>query len=143
MAKPKIRHLAIMARDPEKVAQFYADVFDMKVIHVGNEGGGTAKFLSDGYLTLAILPHKLKGSAPVGLNHFGFHVENRGEIMDRIVAKGLEEPQERPAERPYAEYRGCDIEGNWFDISQHGFEEVETGFDRAAKSDKAKTKVPA
>ena len=143
MAKPKIRHLAIMARDPEKVAQFYADVFDMKIIHVGDEGNGKAKFLSDGYLTLAILPQTLKGSAPVGLNHFGFHVENRSEIMERIVAKGLEEPKERPAERPYAEYRGCDVEGNWFDISQHGFEEVETGFDRAEKTAGTKTKVPA
>ena len=141
MQKPKIRHLAIMARDPEKVAQFYADVFDMKIIHTAS--GGKSRFLSDGYLTLAILPHKLEGSAPVGLNHFGFHVENRSEIMERIVAKGLEEPKQRPAERPYAEYRGCDVEGNWFDLSQHGFEEVETGFDRAEKAARAKSTVPA
>ena len=136
MDKPKIRHLAIMSRNPEKLAQFYADVFDMKIIHTA--GGGKSRFLSDGYLTLAILPHKLEGSAPVGLNHFGFHVENRSEIMQRLVAQGVEEPKERPAERPYAEYRGVDLEGNWFDLSQHGFEEVETGHDRAAKATKGK-----
>jgi catechol 2,3-dioxygenase-like lactoylglutathione lyase family enzyme len=141
MDKPKIRHLAIMSRNPEKLAQFYADVFDMKIIHTGGDSS-KARFLSDGYLTLAILPHKLQGSAPVGLNHFGFHVGNRSEIMRRIVAQGLEEPKERPAERPYAEYRGVDLEGNWFDLSQHGFEEVETAFDRAEKEAREKAKAP-
>jgi hypothetical protein len=46
----------------------------------------------------------------------------------------LEEPQLRPPQRPYAEYRGCDPDGNQFDVSVHGFEEVETGEDRAKKA---------
>ena len=29
---PKIRHLAIICMDPEKLAQFYCEVFDMKVV---------------------------------------------------------------------------------------------------------------
>ena len=135
MAKPKIRHLAIMARDPEKLAKYYERVFEMKIIHTAKNDG--AFFVSDGYLTMAILKHKLEGSAPVGLNHFGFWVDNRDEIMSRIVAEGLEEPKKRPADRPYAEYRGCDPEGNGFDISQHGYEQVETEEDRQKK---AKTK---
>jgi catechol-2,3-dioxygenase len=135
MAKPKIRHLALMARDPEKLAKYYERVFDMKIIHTSRNDG--AFFVSDGYLTMAILKHKLEGSAAVGLNHFGFWVENREEIMTRIVAEGVEEPKKRPADRPYAEYRGCDPEGNGFDISQHGFETVETEDDRQKK---AKTK---
>ena len=79
----------------------------------------------------------LDGSAPVGLNHFGFAVEDREEIMRRIKELGMEAPKKRPSDRPFAEYRACDPEGNFFDISQHGFDMVETDADRA------KRKVPA
>ena len=129
MAKPKIRHLALFARDPIALAKYYEKVFDMKIIHTADDRGSC--FLSDGYLTMALLKHQLEGSAPVGLNHFGFWVENRGEIMRRITDYGLEEPKKRPANRPYAEYRACDPEGNFFDLSQHGYEVVETEADRA------------
>jgi catechol-2,3-dioxygenase len=132
---PKIRHLAIFARDTAGVARYYEKVFDMKVVHTSPSGENF--FLSDGYLTLAILKHRLEGSAPVGLNHFGFTVEDRNEIARRIQELGLEEPRKRPADRPFAEYRACDPEGNFFDISQHGFEMVETEDDRVKQKEPA------
>ena len=58
MAKPKIRHLAILARNPKKMADYYTKVFDMEIIHKNPQG--TAFFLSDGYITMAVLPHKLE-----------------------------------------------------------------------------------
>jgi catechol 2,3-dioxygenase-like lactoylglutathione lyase family enzyme len=122
MSKSKIRHLAIVARDPAALARYYEKVFDMKLIHASKLG---AYFVSDGYLTLAIIQHRLTGSAPVGLNHFGFSVEDREEVMKRIKEYGLEEPKQRPDDRPYAEYRACDPEGNFFDISAHGFEDAQ------------------
>jgi catechol 2,3-dioxygenase-like lactoylglutathione lyase family enzyme len=122
MSKPKIRHLAIVARDPAAMARYYEKVFDMKLIHASKLG---AYFVSDGYLTLAIIQHRLTGSAPVGLNHFGFSVEDREEVMKRIKEYGLEEAKQRPDDRPYAEYRACDPEGNFFDISAHGFEDAQ------------------
>ena len=66
---PKIRHLAIKTRHPAKLAEFYSQVFDMKVIHTEKSG---SVFLSDGYLTLAILRNR-GDYAPSGFNHFGFH----------------------------------------------------------------------
>ena len=129
MSTPKIRHLALFARDPEKLAKFYEDAFQMKRVHDKNN----AFFLSDGYLTVAILPATANGSTLPGLNHFGFKVEDRDETMQQVVAAGAQEPSKRPADRPYAEYRGYDLEGNMFDISQHGFEEVETEVDRQHK----------
>jgi catechol 2,3-dioxygenase-like lactoylglutathione lyase family enzyme len=129
MSTPKIRHLALFARDPEKLAKFYEDAFQMKRVHDKNN----AFFLSDGYLTVAILPATANGSTLPGLNHFGFKVEDRDETMQQVVAAGAAEPSKRPADRPYAEYRGYDLEGNMFDISQHGFEEVETEVDRQHK----------
>ena len=133
METPKIRHLALFARNPAKLAKYYVDVFQMKQVHSRDN----AVFLSDGYITMAILPATSRGATLPGLNHFGFKVDDREEILDRIEAHGAETPTKRPSDRPYAEYRGYDLEGNMFDISQHGFEEVETEVDRERK------KVPA
>ena len=132
MSKPKIRHLALYARDPEKLAQFYIDVFDMELIH--SDGPGKGQYLSDGYFTLAILKHRLEASAMHGLNHFGFTVDSRAERTAKLVAHGVEEPKARPADRPFAEYRAVDPEGNWFDLSEHGFGSVETAEDRATSA---------
>ena len=133
MATPKIRHLAIFARDPAKMARYYQTVFDMKLVHTYGE----ACFVSDGYLTMAILKHRLDGSAPVGLNHFGFVVDSNEEIIRRTADFGLEAPKKRPADRPFAEFRACDPEGNFFDVSQHGYEVVETEQDRAKRKEPA------
>ncbi|MBV8534785.1 MAG: VOC family protein [Alphaproteobacteria bacterium] len=121
MAKPKIRHLALFARNPAKLADFYHEVFEMEIVHKSPSG---ACFVSDGYLTLALLPHRLEAEAAVGLNHFGFHVEDREELSRRLVAAGTEEPKKRPSNRPFAEYRAVDPEGNWFDLSEHGYSEA-------------------
>lgn len=86
---------------------------------------GPAYFVSDGYLTLAILPFIIEGSTPTcGLNHFGFAVEDCEEIAARLAAFGIGKPKKRPADRPYAEVRAADPDGNMFDLSQRGFEET-------------------
>lgn len=131
MAKPQIRHLALFARDPEKVAKFYERVFEMEIAHKNT--AGNAYFLTDGYISLAVLPHSTAKEAAVGLNHFGFMVEDQDEIARRIEDSGLEGPTKRPADRPYAETRACDPEGNMFDLSVHGFDRVETNGQRDAR----------
>lgn len=143
MARPKIRHLAILARNPKKMADYYTKVFDMEVIH--KNPAGTAFFLSDGYITLAVLPHKLENDGSLGLNHFGFQIDSVDEMMKKIAAfdPEIEEPKKRPADRPYAEYRGCDTEGNGFDLSEHGFERAETNAERDAKKTPAPKKEKA
>ena len=119
MAKPKIRHLALFAQDPQKLAKFYQEVFEMELIR----DTGTACFVSDGYLTLALLPFKIDGATPTcGLNHFGFSVDDKEELTQRIVKFGLKPPVKRPNDRPYAEVRAIDPEGNMFDMSEKGFQ---------------------
>ena len=112
MSRPRVRHIAFVAQDPKKVATFYEQVFDMKIIHSGPsepKNPDWAYYVSDGYLTMAILPFSVEGSAkPVGFK--------------------------RPGDRPFAEERAADPEGNMFDISEHGFEEVETEVQRAGKA---------
>jgi catechol 2,3-dioxygenase-like lactoylglutathione lyase family enzyme len=109
----------MFASDPARMAQFYKNVFEMEIVRISP--GSNAHFLSDGHINLAILPHSTEGQAPRGLNHFGFEVEDQDEISRRIVREGLPEPKQRPADRPYAEQRGADPEGNMFDISHRGF----------------------
>ena len=125
---PKIRHLAIKTKNPAKLAEFYAQVFDMKVLH--SEKGG-AIYMSDGYFTLAILRNRGEAT-PSGINHFGFHVDDLAEIEARL--KKFDEPMTaRPSTRPFAEHRAMDPDGNLFDISVHGFDEIEYAADRKKK----------
>jgi catechol 2,3-dioxygenase-like lactoylglutathione lyase family enzyme len=115
MPRPKLRHLALFARKPKELAEFYRDAFEMEIIRSSESG---AQFLSDGDFTLAILPHKLEWEAAVGLNHFGFTVDSIETVCDRLEGQGVERPKERPSGRIYAEYRGVDPEGNWFDLGE-------------------------
>ena len=115
----KLRHLGIRTEDTGKLASFYVDVFDMKVIHKSKEEGGTI-FLSDGYFNLAIIPNKDQ-NATNGLYHFGFEVESGEAIVEKMKKINPNKlPKPRPNGRPYAETRGSDPDGNYFDISEHG-----------------------
>jgi catechol 2,3-dioxygenase-like lactoylglutathione lyase family enzyme len=125
-AVPKIRHLAIVCMDPEKLAKFYCEVFDMKVVE---RNGRRNVFLSDGYITLALLRQKAEGK-PCGLNHFGFHVEDSAVIAERMKHWKVVGPEERPADRAYAELRATDPEGNNFDLAEGGFERSAPGGDK-------------
>jgi catechol-2,3-dioxygenase len=121
---PKLRHLAIRTEDTGKLAQFYMDVFEMELMHKDKKEGG-AIFLSDGYFNLAILPNH-EQNAPNGLYHFGFQVESGEKIVERMKKVNPNKlPKPRPDGRPYAEVRGSDPDGNYFDISEHGFLKVE------------------
>jgi catechol 2,3-dioxygenase-like lactoylglutathione lyase family enzyme len=135
----KIRHLAIKTKSPERLAAFYEEVFGLKRIR-SDKGG--AIYMSDGYLTVALLRNRGEAT-PSGINHFGFHVEDIKEIEERL--KKFEEPlEQRPANRPFAEYRAMDPDGNLFDVSVHGYDEAEFGADREKRASEArKDKVPS
>ena len=136
MSKPKIRHLAIKSPNPEKLAEFYQDAFEMEVLL----REGSAVYLTDGYITLALLQCRPADSPP-GLNHFGFAVEDAETVSDKLQEHGLPEPTVRPSNRPYAEQRGMDPDGNLYDISVHGFQEEEYLPERTAKQGREKEKV--
>jgi catechol 2,3-dioxygenase-like lactoylglutathione lyase family enzyme len=128
-----IRHLAIKTKSPERLAKFYEEVFGLKRIH-GEKGG--AIYMSDGYLTLALLRNRGEAT-PSGINHFGFKVDDIKDTEEKL--KKFDEPLEtRPATRPYAEYRAMDPDGNLFDVSAHGYEEAEFQSDRETRSQGSK-----
>ena len=88
---PRIKHIALTTGNPEKVAAFYKEAFDMKEIRRSPNG---AVFLSDGYINLAILNYKTEKDADVGahgpnfsgIHHFGFEVENLDEACEKLEA---------------------------------------------------------
>jgi len=118
----RIRHIAILTEDVEKLVAFYTTAFGLKIV----QGIGTATYLSDGHINLAIIPiepeRKIEGQQlKPGLYHFGFEVENVAALRDVCkelnAATGIDK---RPPNRE-AEYRVLDPDGNPIDLSQHGW----------------------
>jgi catechol 2,3-dioxygenase-like lactoylglutathione lyase family enzyme len=85
---PRIRHIALTTKDPDKTAAFYKEAFGMREIRRNPRGG---VFLTDGYINLAVLNYKTEKDADVGahgpnfdgIHHFGFEVED----LDQAAAK--------------------------------------------------------
>ncbi len=135
MSRPKIKHLAIMSRNPDKLAKFYEGVFEMEVLN-SSEGlhGVPAIYMTDGYLNLAILTRTLQGESTPGINHFGFQIDDLETTRQTLMDHQPDDPKKRPSNRLYAEHRGADLEGNLFDFSVHGYQDAESGTARGAKS---------
>jgi len=111
-----IRHIALYTPNPQRMADFYCRVFDMKEVEKSDR---SSIFLSDGYFNLALLYQRKE--EPIGLNHFGFHVKSNEEMQARAEQAGVRRGAARPARIPFAEYRVHDPEGNGIDISQKGW----------------------
>jgi catechol-2,3-dioxygenase len=111
-----IRHIALYTPNPQRVADFYCKVLDMKEVERTDR---SSIFLSDGYFNLALLYQRKE--EPMGLNHFGFHVKSNDEMQNRAEKAGVRRGAARPERIPFAEYRVHDPEGNGIDISQKGW----------------------
>src|SRR5437870_12611854 len=87
----RIRHLAILTENVEKLVSFYTTAFGLKIVH----GTGTATYLSDGHINLAIIPiepeRKVEGTQlQPGLYHFRLR---SGEC--RWLARRMQRTQRR------------------------------------------------
>jgi catechol-2,3-dioxygenase len=111
-----IRHIALYTPNPQRMADFYCKVFDMKEVEKTDR---SSIFVSDSYFNLALLYQRKE--EPMGLNHFGFHVKSNEEMQTRAEMAGVRRGAARPERIPFAEYRVHDPEGNGIDISQKGW----------------------
>ncbi len=111
-----IRHIALYTPGPQRLADFYCEVLDLKEVERTDR---SSVFVSDGYLNLALLYQRKE--EPIGLNHFGFHVKSNEEMQTRAEKAGVRRGAARPERIPFAEYRVHDPEGNGIDISQKGW----------------------
>jgi len=111
----RIRHIAIVSPQREKLAEFYKKAFGMKQV----EGEGGAIYLSDGSMNLALIAQYPGRDA--GLYHLGFEVEDFEALKKALKEAGAgSEVQKRPRNRE-AEYRVLDPDGNAIDLSTHGW----------------------
>lgn len=126
---PSIHHVAMAVPNNEAVLDFYKNVFGFHETSTTpglRQRGVTARMAGDSQTALAILPEpKLldepaDGHRKFGFNHFGFVVPDMDGLRRRLPIGTV---SKRPSNRPFAEYRVVDPEGNNFDISAvHGFE---------------------
>lgn len=83
----RIDHVALRVMHPERVADFYVKVFELSRIEEAD--GGRNIYLSDGQVTLVIIPWTLKdfentGISARGMDHIGFKVESIDKLKSDI-----------------------------------------------------------
>ena len=95
----KLRHIAIAAKDPEAMAEFYKKAFDFKEVRKTDGPLAYGYHLSDGTIDLAILRFKTdqlgKGLDYTGLHHFGILVEDVEASAKQLKALGGRHYMER------------------------------------------------
>jgi catechol 2,3-dioxygenase-like lactoylglutathione lyase family enzyme len=82
----RVSHIALRTRHAKKCAQFYAEVFGLPVL---NQPSDDNFYLSDGRVTLAIIPWKIadyyaQDPARTGLDHIGFKVESVEQVKKDV-----------------------------------------------------------
>jgi catechol 2,3-dioxygenase-like lactoylglutathione lyase family enzyme len=129
----RLRHFAVVVKDLDKAAAFYQDVFELKRVGREDLEIGSAIYMSDGVINLALLNFKgregskasdlTEGSNFVGAHHFGFQVDNLAATQKRIEAHGgkfffdLGDERHGNFERKFK-----DPDGIIFDISEYGWQ---------------------
>jgi len=109
----KLKHMAIVSNEPERLRTFYQAVFGMEP--------DRGLVLSDGYVGVNF--NRRAPGRQAGLDHFGFEVDDVEEIFARVKDDYPEvEWLKRPANRPFAGISMHDPAGNVFDLSQAGME---------------------
>ena len=112
----KIRHIAILANDPAALAEFYKKTFGMN--EVRRQGDGTAIYISDGYINLALITAR---GRPEGIFHFGFEVEDLEKTAAVAVSGGAKAPKRVPQDGRFNEAFITDPVGTRVDLSEAGW----------------------
>ena len=130
-------HFALRAREAERVANFYADVFELEARNAPAPDGGY--HLTDGRVTLAILPWKISsfdgaGIEQPGMDHIGFrvpeldafkdHVDKIARTNIQLAPKPIDFDSEGAARLallskcPHGHFRLADPDGTLIDVEQ-------------------------
>lgn len=117
-----IQHIAIRARDNEKLAEFYKSVFGMHEVFrqpAGNSGR-QAFYLSDGNINVALLP--CGPDTPEGIDHFGFKIDDMNRTTSEALEAGASEGRSGvPRDGRFAEEYVRDPVGVRIDLSVAGW----------------------
>ena len=129
-----VSHLAIRTLHPERLAEFYVEVYGLSGMQKGR-----SVHLSDGRVTLMLLPWRISdyegtGIVRPGPDHIGFVVESLAALKERLQALGDNNPHLRPlalagregearmrlfeASCPHGQYRFADPDGVLLDAHE-------------------------
>jgi catechol 2,3-dioxygenase-like lactoylglutathione lyase family enzyme len=129
----RLRHIALSVPDPEKTAQFYEKALGMKRIGTLDHAQASGVYLSDGVINMAVLRYKLDevvykegGKDYVGLQHFGFWVDDLEETREQIETNGGRyltgaPPPESERSNRFYEVKFFDPNGIVIDITENGW----------------------
>jgi predicted enzyme related to lactoylglutathione lyase len=133
-----IGHFAIRVREPERVAGFYSDVFELEARNAPAEGNGYQ--LTDGRITLVILPWKISdfngsGIEQPALDHIGFRVPDLDAFKKHVDKLNRSNPQLAPRtidfndegkarlalfqRCPHGEFHLADPDGTLIDVAEY------------------------
>jgi catechol 2,3-dioxygenase-like lactoylglutathione lyase family enzyme len=111
----RIRHIAILASDPAKLADFYKTSFGFKEVARSGETG-EAIYVSDGNINLALLPARNRRE---GIYHFGIEVDDVQKAAATAIAAGASGGKaELPRDGRFAETFVLDPVGTRVDLSR-------------------------
>lgn len=113
----RIRHIALLTKDTERLAEFYRTSFGLKEVARSGEASehGRAIYLSDGHINLAILPARHRRE---GIYHFGMEVADvKGAAQGAITAGATGGTAELPKDGRFAETFILDPVGTRVDLS--------------------------
>ena len=124
----KLRHIAIAAKDPDAMAEFYKQAFDFKEVRKTDGPLAYGYHLSDGTIDLAILRFKTdqlgKGMDFRGIHHLGVLVEDVEEFSKKLESLGAEhyiDQGQGGHQAGYFEKKFYGPERVLFDIAEHGW----------------------
>jgi catechol 2,3-dioxygenase-like lactoylglutathione lyase family enzyme len=111
----RIAHIAILAAEPAKLAEFYRTAFGFKEVARSGDDG-EAIYVSDGHINLALLPARNRRE---GIFHFGIQVEDvKGAAQAALAAGATGGKAELPKDGRFAETFVLDPVGTRVDLSQ-------------------------
>lgn len=95
-----VDHIALRTLNPEVVARFYVDVFELTSLN--RRVDDKNYYLSDGRVTLVIMPWRIgdyqgTGISSPGLDHIGFKVESIAALQQDIDAVAVKNYRFRPS----------------------------------------------
>ena len=120
----KLRHIAIAAKDPDAMADFYKKAFAFTEVRKTDGPLAYGYHLSDGTIDLAILRFKTdqlgRGLDYTGLHHFGILVEDVERAARKLEDLGGKHYMDQDGDRIGGfEVKFYGPEGVLFDVAEH------------------------
>ena len=97
-----INHVALRTMNPDAMAEFYRDVFELAPSNVKKSADDRNHYLTDGHMTLVVMPWDIMdydgtGIITMGMDHIGFKVESVDALKADVERIAGDNPRLSPA----------------------------------------------